>query len=174
MPIEAPIDLAGWRTLAGALSFETGLLIDGQVVPAQSGESFAVINPANGKLLAEPACGAAADIDRAVGSARAAWEDGRWRHMAPRLRMDVFRGWADLVDAHRAELALLETLCMGKPITDALTIDLPETVVTIRYFGESIDKVAGAVSNSPHNAGHMFRANRWAWSARFRHGIIRC
>ena len=155
MPIEAPIDLAGWRTLAGALSFETGLLIDGQVVPAQSGESFAVINPANGKLLAEPACGAAADIDRAVGSARAAWEDGRWRHMAPRLRMDVFRGWADLVDAHRAELALLETLCMGKPITDALTIDLPETVVTIRYFGECIDKVAGAVTTSPHNAVHM-------------------
>ncbi|MBC7491818.1 MAG: aldehyde dehydrogenase family protein, partial [Novosphingobium sp.] len=155
MPIEAPIDLAGWQALAGTFRFETNLLIDGRSTPAQSGESFAVINPANGKLLAEPARGGAADIDRAVASARAAWDDGRWRHMAPRLRMDVFRRWADLVDAHRAELALLETLSMGKPITDALTIDLPEVVVTIRYFGECIDKVAGAVTSSPHNAVHM-------------------
>ncbi|WP_295637438.1 aldehyde dehydrogenase family protein [Novosphingobium sp.] len=155
MPIEAPIDLAGWQALAATLRFETGLLIDGHATLAQSGESFAVINPANGKLLAEPARGGAADIDRAVASARAAWDDGRWRHMAPRLRMDIFRRWADLVEGHRAELALLETLSMGKPITDALTIDLPEVVVTIRYFGECIDKVAGAATSSPHNAVHM-------------------
>ena len=155
MPIEVPNDLAGWRSFARALTIETGLLIDGQVQAAQSGKRFAVINPADGSLLAEPARGTEADIDRAVCSARAAWDDKRWRYMAPRLRMDVFRRWADLVEQHRAELACLETLCMGKPITDALTIDVPETVVTIRYFGECIDKVAGAVTSSPHNAVHM-------------------
>lgn len=155
MTMDVPTSLAGWRSLAGAMKFETRLLIDGQCLAAQAGERLAVINPADGQLVAEPACGAAADIDRAVSSAQAAWDDGRWRHMAPRLRMDIFRRWADLVEAHRAELALLDTLCMGKPVNDALTIDLPETVVTIRYFGECIDKVAGAVTTSPHNAVHL-------------------
>ena len=155
MAIEVPTDLAGWRALAGGMVIPTDLLIDGQSVPALSGERFAVINPADGQVLAEAARGGAADVDRAVSSARAAWDDGRWRYMAPRLRMDIFRRWADLVEVHCAELALLETLSMGKPITDALTIDLPETVVTIRYFGECIDKVAGAITNSPHNAVHM-------------------
>ena len=155
MTIEVPTDLAGWRALAASLAIPTDLLIEARNQPAQSGARFAVVNPANGLVLAEAACGAEVDIDRAVASARAAWHDGRWRHMAPRLRMDVFRRWADLVEAHRAELALLETLSMGKPITDAMTIDLPETVVTIRYFGECMDKVAGAVTNSPHNAMHM-------------------
>jgi gamma-glutamyl-gamma-aminobutyraldehyde dehydrogenase len=75
--------------------------------------------------------------------------------MAPRDRMAVFRRFADLVEANAIELALLETLSMGKPITDALTIDLPETVVTIRYFGECIDKVSGSVSNSVHSALHI-------------------
>jgi acyl-CoA reductase-like NAD-dependent aldehyde dehydrogenase len=152
---EVPTDLEGWRSLAGELAIPIDLLIDGKDQPAQSGERFAVINPADGRLLAEAARGGVADIDLAVSSAKAAWDDGRWRHMAPRLRMDIFLRWADLVEAHRAELALLETLGMGKPIIDALTIDLPETVVTIRYFGECIDKVAGAVTNSPHNAVHM-------------------
>lgn len=69
--------------------------------------------------------------------------------------MDVFRRWADLVEEHTAELALLETLSMGKPISDALGIDLPETVVTIRYFGEAIDKIGGVVTNSPYNASHF-------------------
>lgn len=155
MTTEVPIDLAGWRALADNLSIPTDLLIEGASQAAQSGERLAVVNPANGETLAEAACGGAADIDRAVASAKAAWDDGRWRYMAPRLRMDVFRRWADLVEAHRAELALLETLGMGKPITDALTIDLPETVLTIRYFGECIDKVAGAVTNSAHGAVHM-------------------
>ena len=155
MTMDVPTSLAGWRSLAAAMTFETRLLIDGQCLAAQAGERLAVINPADGQLVAEPACGAAADIDRAVSSAQAAWDDGRWRHMAPRLRMDIFRRWADLVEVYRAELALLDTLCMGKPVNDALTIDLPETVVTIRYFGECIDKVAGAVTTSPHNAVHL-------------------
>jgi gamma-glutamyl-gamma-aminobutyraldehyde dehydrogenase len=155
MTIEVPTDLEGWRALAAGLTIPIDLLIDGKYQPAQSGERLAVINPANGKLVAEAARGDPGDIDLAVASAKAAWDDGRWRHMAPRLRMDIFRRWADLVETNCAELALLETLSMGKPVNDALTIDLPETVVTIRYFGECIDKVAGAVTNSPHGAVHM-------------------
>jgi acyl-CoA reductase-like NAD-dependent aldehyde dehydrogenase len=150
-----PTDLAGWSALAHSLRIETGLVIDGKVQPASSGALFAVTNPADGTTVVEMACGSETEIERAVASARAAWDDGRWRHMAPRARMDVFRRWADLIEAHAAELALLETLSMGKPINDALTIDLPETIVTIRYFGEAIDKVAGSVTNSQHGALHL-------------------
>ena len=150
-----PTDHAGWAALAHALAIETGLIIDGRSCSATGGERFDVINPADGSTVAEMACGTGVDIKLAVASARSAWDDGRWRHMAPRQRMDIFRRWGDLVEAHTAELALLETLSMGKPITDALTVDLPETIVTIRYFGECIDKVAGAVTNSPHGAVHL-------------------
>jgi acyl-CoA reductase-like NAD-dependent aldehyde dehydrogenase len=150
-----PGDQAGWNAMAQSLAVETGMVIGGQSCGAVNGEVFSVINPADGTTVAELACGTAADIELAVTAARSAWGDGRWRHMAPRSRMDIFRRWADLVEANAAELALLETLSMGKPINDALTIDLPEAIVTIRYFGECIDKVAGLVTNSPHGAVHL-------------------
>ena len=149
------LDHASWTARALRLRISTGLFIDGDSAPSADGATVAVINPATGDLVAEVACGGQLDIDRAVMSARAAWEDGRWRHMAPRARMAIFSRFADLVEASGAELALLDCLCMGKPITDALTIDVSEAVVTIRYFGESIDKLAGAVSNSAHDAVHL-------------------
>ena len=147
--------LADWQELAKGLAIETSLIIDGKSVQASQGQVLAVINPANGATVAEVACGGAEDIDRAVVSAKTAWDDGRWRHMYPRERMAIMRRWADLVEAHSEELALLETLSMGKPITDALTIDLPEVVVTIRYFGEAIDKIAGLSTISAHDAVHQ-------------------
>lgn len=153
--MDTPTDLAGWTARAAALKLETGLYIDGKSCPAQSGTHIDAINPATGALLAQMACGTAEDIDRAVASSKQAWDDRRWRGLTPRTRMDIFRRWADLVEQNAADLALMETLSMGKPITDALTIDVPEAIVTIRYFGEAIDKAAGTVSNSPDNAVHM-------------------
>lgn len=147
--------LADWQALAAGLRPETGLVVDGICVPAGDGRTLPVINPANGQIVAEVACGGEREIDLAVASAKAAWDDGRWRHMYPRERMAIMRRWADLVEAHSEELAMLETLSMGKPITDALTIDLPEVVVTIRYFGEAIDKVSGLTTTSAHDAVHM-------------------
>ena len=147
--------LADWQALAAGLRPETGLVIDGKCAPASDGRTLPVINPANGQVVAEAACGGEREIDLTVASAKAAWDDGRWRHMYPRERMAIMRRWADLVEAHSEELALLETLSMGKPITDALTIDLPEVVVTIRYFGEAIDKVSGLTTTSAHDAVHM-------------------
>ncbi len=151
----APIDTAEWHARAAALHIDAGLFIEGVSCAALDGAVIDAINPATGAKLAEMACGSAADIDRAVASAKQAWDDGRWRHLTPRTRMDIFRRWADLVEAHAEELAVLETLSMGKPISDALNIDLPESLVTIRYFGEAIDKVAGAVTNSPNDAVHL-------------------
>ena len=141
------IDHAGWIAKAQGLRFSTGLFIDGDSAPSADGATVAVINPATGDLVVEVACGGQFDIDRAVASARAAWDDGRWRRMAPRARMAIFSRFADLVEANAADLALMDCLSMGKPITDALNVDVPEAVVTIRYFGECIDKMAGVVSN---------------------------
>jgi gamma-glutamyl-gamma-aminobutyraldehyde dehydrogenase len=153
--IPTPASLAEWQALAGGRVTDWNLLIDGRSLPARDGRTLAVINPANGQPIADVACGSAADIDLAVAAARAAWDDGRWRHMVPRERMAIFRRFADLVEEHSAELALIETLSMGKPITDALTIDLPEVVVTIRYFGEAIDKIAGLSTISANDAVHQ-------------------
>ena len=152
---DAMMTLDDWTRAAASVTIETGLFIEGKSLPSASGETFSAINPATGRITAQMACGSAADIDAAVASAKSAWDDGRWRHMLPRQRMAIFARFADLVEAHAHEFALLESLAMGKPVTDALTIDIPETILTIRYFGECIDKIAGIVSNSAHDAVHM-------------------
>ncbi len=143
-----------WQDRAARLDIATGLFIDGQYVAALDGETFDCLNPATGALLARMARGQAADVDRAVASGLAAWRDGRWAKQAPRARADVLLKWADLVEAHSEELALLETLDMGKPISDMFNIDLPEVLKTIRYFAECIDKIEGAVTHTDPSALH--------------------
>lgn len=143
-----------WQDRAARLDIATGLFIDGQYVAALAGETFDCLNPATGALLARMARGQAADVDRAVASGLAAWRDGRWAKQAPRARADVLLRWANLVEAHSEELALLETLDMGKPISDMFNIDLPEVLKTIRYFAECIDKIEGAVTHTDPSALH--------------------
>ena len=143
-----------WLDRAAQVHIATGLFIDGQSVDALAGETFECINPATGGVLAHMAKGQAADIDRAVASCRAAWVDGRWARQAPRERARVLLKWADVVEAHSAELALLESLDMGKPISDMFNIDLPEILKTIRYFAECIDKIDGAVTSTDASALH--------------------
>ena len=144
-----------WKARSEQVSIETGLFINGQYVAAQSGASFDCINPATGKVLANMAKGDATDVGSAVASALDAWNDRRWRGMAPRGRMQVLFKFADLIELHANELALLETLDMGKPISDVLNIDLPEVTKTIRYFAECIDKMEGAVTHTSSDALHM-------------------
>jgi aldehyde dehydrogenase (NAD+) len=92
------------------------MLIDGQWVPAVSGKTFETRNPATGELLATVAEGDRADIDRAVVSARRAFE-GTWGQMRPFDRQRVLLRFADLVEANLPEMARLDTLDMGAPIT---------------------------------------------------------
>jgi acyl-CoA reductase-like NAD-dependent aldehyde dehydrogenase len=144
-----------WTARSAGVAIATGLFIDGRLVPAKAGETFECVNPATGKVLAHMEKGQAADIDSAVASAQAAWQDRRWRGLAPRARMDVLLRFADLVQQRSHDLALLETLDMGKPISDVLAIDLPEVIKTIRYFAECIDKIEGAVTHTAPDALHM-------------------
>ena len=150
-----PTTRDGWAALASRLSITTGLFIDGRYVAARDGRVFDCVNPASGEVIAQMALGGVADVDAAVSSAQTAWKDGRWRGLAPRARMEVLQRFADLVEQHCDELAVLETLDMGMPIRDVINIDIPEVLKTIRYFAECIDKMEGAVTHTDPSALHM-------------------
>lgn len=132
--------LATWQARASALRPHHQAFIDGQFVDAQGGQTFATINPANGQKLADVAACQPADVDRAVLAARRAFESGVWAQQHPRERKRVLLRLAALIEQHTEELALLETLDMGKPISDALAYDLPETAKCFAWYAEAIDK----------------------------------
>ena len=124
----------------------TQAFIEGRYVDAASGETFRTSNPATGRPLAEIARCGEEDVDRAVASARQAFEDGRWRNVAPKDRKRVLIRFADLIDARLDELALLETLDVGKPIRDARALDIPKSANMIRWYAEAIDKMYDEVA----------------------------
>ncbi|NWG74415.1 MAG: aldehyde dehydrogenase, partial [Rubrivivax sp.] len=85
--------------------------------------------------------GQAAGVDAAVKSARTAFDDGRWAARAPAARKKVLQRFADEILAAKDELALLETLDMGKPIQYSLSVDVPATARCIAWYAEAVDKV---------------------------------
>jgi gamma-glutamyl-gamma-aminobutyraldehyde dehydrogenase len=148
------IEKPDWHARARELKPETRLFIDGQFVDARQGGRFTTVNPATGEPLAEMAKGGAEDIDVAVKAARKAFRSGVWSRMAPRDRMAVLFRYADLIGEHLEDFALLDTLDMGKPINEMLTIDGPQSKLTFQFFAESIDKMEGAVTNTASDAFH--------------------
>jgi len=131
--------------LAG-VSIRSQAFIDGAYVDAVSDETFECINPANGETLAEVASCDDADVDRAVAGARRAFDSGTWSRMAPKKRKRILLKLARLMDEHADELALLETLDMGKPIHDSRRTDVPLATETVQYYAEAIDKVYDEVA----------------------------
>ena len=127
------------------------LLIGGRWVPAASGETFAVENPATEETIAHVAKGAAADIDRAVRAARAAFENSSWRRMNPSDRGRLLWKLADLVEAHTEALAQLESLDNGKPLAVARIADLALSIDHLRYYAGFASKIEGETIpiNSP-------------------------
>ena len=138
--------------VAALPTFRTKAFIDGQFRDAASGETFVTENPATGRPIATIASGGAADIDAAARAARQAFDDGRWSRRAPAERKEVLLRFADLLEANLEELALLDSLEGGKPITDTRDVDVPEAVNTYRWFAEAIDKVFDAVAPTGPNA----------------------
>jgi len=118
------------------------LLIDGQWVEARSGKTFDTIDPTTGEVLARVAEADAADVDRAVQAARAAFERG-WGESKPQMRSRLLNRIADLIESHADELAQLETLDNGKPIFESRNIDVPSAVETFRYYAGWPTKIYG-------------------------------
>ncbi len=143
-----------WQVRAGRIKYATGHFIDGEQLASRSGQVFTVVNPATGLPLCEVSAGEAADVDRAVASGRRAFRDGVWRYMPPRDRLAVLARFSALIDANAERFALLDTLCMGKPVRDMLAIDVPAAVQTFAYFAELSDKIDGTVTATAVDAFH--------------------
>lgn len=135
-----------WRELAASLKFRSQIFIDGRRVDAKSGQTFAAINPATGKTIVEVAAGDTADVDAAVASARRAFESGSWSRRAPSDRKKVLQRFSELMLQHGDEIALLDSLSMGKTISDARNIEVPVSANCIAWYGEAIDKVYDEVA----------------------------
>ena len=135
-----------WHARAGTLATHGAALINGARVGASSGETFAKRSPIDGRVLGNVAAGDSVDIDAAVVAARASFERGDWSRLAPAKRKRVLQDFAARVEAAAEELALLETLDMGKPISDSLAVDVPATARCLRWYGEAIDKIYGEVA----------------------------
>jgi acyl-CoA reductase-like NAD-dependent aldehyde dehydrogenase len=144
--MNAKPETISWHERARTLSFRTQAFIDGRYLDAASGATFDTINPATGKLLARVAAGDEEDINRAVGAARAAFRKGSWADLAPAKRKKILLRFAEAILKHTEELALLETLDMGKPISDSLKIDVPGAARCLQWYAEAIDKVYDQVA----------------------------
>ncbi|MDQ6828243.1 MAG: aldehyde dehydrogenase family protein [Gemmatimonadota bacterium] len=129
-------------TAQAAETFPTRLVINGERVEGSSRKTFDVVNPATESVVASVAEGDAADMDRAVMSARATFESDKWKTMSARQRGAALYKLGQLCLEHRDELARFETLNNGKPIFESM-IDVNLAAETFMYYGGWADKVHG-------------------------------
>ncbi len=140
-----------WRARAADLRIDGRAVIAGKRVAAQSGETFDCISPIDGRVLGQVARGREADIDTAVKAARQAFDDGRWAHKSPAQRKKTLQRFSEKILAAKEELALLETLDMGKPVQYSLNVDVQSTARTIAWYAEAIDKVYDEIAPTPRS-----------------------
>lgn len=140
------LTLAQWQHKAAHLTLPSQAFIDGSYRDAVNGATFDCINPANGQLLTKVASCDAADAELAVQAARAAFTDKRWSGLAPKQRKQIMQRFAELMRLNKVELALLESLDMGKPIGDAMGYDAPAAANCIAWNAEAIDKIYDQVA----------------------------
>ncbi|MFI5589079.1 aldehyde dehydrogenase [Amycolatopsis sp. NPDC051758] len=141
-----------WVAAAERLSPETRPFIGGRFIESTSDTTFPSVSPRDGRVLAHIPAGSVEDVDRAVRAARESFEDGRWRDLPPRERKRILLRWADAITANTAELALLDTLEMGKPISESQRVDVAKAAETIAWYAETIDKTYDEVAPAPGNA----------------------
>ena len=140
-----------WHKRASKLKLENRLFIDGSFRDAVSGNKFETINPANADVITAVARGGTQDVNLAVAAARKAFRSGVWSRLAPRDRMDILLKFADLIELHASDFAVMDTIDMGKPIRDMLSIDVPLAINCLRFTAECIDKIEGKVGATPDN-----------------------
>ena len=133
------------RAEAAIKTAQTKNLIGGKWVNALSGRTFATYNPATEDVIAHVAEGDRDDIDMAVAAARKAFESKAWRKMDARDRGRLIYKLADLIERDIEQLAALETLDNGKPISESLNGDIPLVIDCLRYYAGWADKLQGSV-----------------------------
>ncbi len=140
-----------WQARADALRFRGQAFIDGRFVDAASGKTFDCISPIDGRMLCAVAECAEEDVLRAVTVARRVFDAGIWSETSPVQRKRTLIKFAQLIEQHGEELALLESLDMGKPVDDALDVDVSASVRCINWTGEAIDKVYDQIAPTGHD-----------------------
>jgi gamma-glutamyl-gamma-aminobutyraldehyde dehydrogenase len=121
-------------------------LIEGRHVSASDGARMDIISPIDGNVLTTTAKGTATDMESAIASARAAFEDGRWAGQPPAARKKVLLKWADLIDANALEFAVLGVRDNGTEIGMAIKAEPGSAAGTIRYYAEALDKIYGEIA----------------------------
>jgi gamma-glutamyl-gamma-aminobutyraldehyde dehydrogenase/4-guanidinobutyraldehyde dehydrogenase/NAD-dependent aldehyde dehydrogenase len=139
-------------TLQPTLKFDGRAFVNGKRINAHSGQTFDCISPVDGRLLTQVARCAEADVDAAVAAGRAAFEDRRWSGLAPAARKRIMIKFADQLLAHAEELALMETLDMGKPIKYSRAVDVNSAANCIRWYGEAVDKIYDEIAPTASTA----------------------
>ncbi len=135
--------LAHFEAVAHSMKIPGEAVIDGKLVASVSGETFDNVTPRNGRILNRVARGGAADIEAAVKSARRTFDEGSWRKLHYREKKKVLLKLAELIERDIETFAVLESLDVGKPISNALGGDIPNAIRTLRYYAEAIDKIYG-------------------------------
>ena len=141
-----------WHARAAAIHIDGRAVIGGQRVDSSSGETFACVSPIDGRTLTQVARGQQADVDAAVASSRKAFDDGRWAHKAPAVRKKILLRFAEKILAAKEELALLETLDMGKPVQYSLAVDVQAAARCIAWYAEAVDKIYDEIAPTARNS----------------------
>lgn len=123
--------------------------IDGQHVPSSDGATMDIISPIDGSVFTSIAAGTVADMEAAISCARAAFDDGRWANQPPAARKKVMLRWAELIEKHALELAVLGVRDNGTEIGMAMNAEPSSAANTIRYYAEALDKIYGEIAPTP-------------------------
>jgi acyl-CoA reductase-like NAD-dependent aldehyde dehydrogenase len=116
--------------------------VEGAMMKSRSETAVDIVNPSTGRRLMQMSAGSELDVDRAVASARRAFDDSRWRAAAPSQRQKVLRKFADLIEAEAPSLDTLDAGEMGKPVAEAFGNAVGAAGLA-RFYAEAINKVSG-------------------------------
>ena len=144
--------LASWQSKAESIKPAASNFIDGELVSAASGKTIENFSPTLNRKLTDLAASDTEDVNRAVASAKKAFDSGVWQNMNPRDKKAIMLKWVELLNAHNEELALLETLDVGKPIGDSTVVDARNSARAIQWYAETIDKTYDEIAPAPKNA----------------------
>ena len=136
---------ADWQALADALTPRTQAFVDGAFRDARSGRTEPTIAPATGQVIADVAECDALDVDDAVAAARRSFDSGAWSKAGPDVRKATLLRLSQLILDARDELAVTDSLDMGKLVTDAWSIDAPGSAMILQFYAETVDKVNGEI-----------------------------
>ena len=133
------------------LQYPSMIFLNGKYQESSSGKTFENISPINGRTINQVVFSQKEDVDRAVIVARNVFEKGSWSKTDPSHRKKVLLKFADLMEKNQMELALLDTIDMGKTINDTFNADIPASVDNIRWYAEIIDKIYDDIAPTPDN-----------------------